>query len=202
MNADRPAIRAVAFDVDGVLVEIRFPDVLRQTLRMSPGAASEFFDGPFVDCLLGKARLGDVLPPYLERWGWTQSFNQFIDFWFEEESRTCAAVLGAVDRLRAAGVRCFLASTQEHLRADFLEHRLDVGTRFERGFFSCRMGCRKPDPSFFEGVLAETGLKPDEIVLIDDQVANCEGATRMGWRAVNFRIGGDLVGVLRSLGLA
>lgn len=202
MSSNAAGRRAVAFDVDGVLVEIRFPAVLRVALGVEPEAASEFFDGPFQDCLVGRARLGDVLPPYLEMWGWGRSFNQFVDFWLEEESHTCSAVVDAVDRLQADGVRCFLASTQEHLRAEFLERRLGVGTKFERGFFSCRMGCCKPHASFYECVLAETGLKPHEIALIDDQIANVEGARRMGWHAAHFRIGDDIDGVLRSLGLS
>ena len=193
-------IRAVVFDVDGVLVEVRFPTVLRDTLRVSPNDADEFFAGPFVNCLMGTAQLRDVLPPYLTKWRWTGSFEEFTDFWFEIEFHV-HPTLALANRLRANGLRCFLASTQEHLRAAYLEKKLGVGERFEKAFFSCRLGCRKPDPIFFRAVTAEIGLRPNEILLLDDQALNVEGATAVGWHAVHFRIGDDLDALLRPFGL-
>jgi len=194
-------IRAVVFDVDGVLVEIRFPTVLPDALSISPDDANEFFAGPFLDCLMGSAQLRDALPPYLAKWGWKGSFEEFTDFWFEEESRIYHPTLEFADRLRAKGLRCFLASTQEHLRAQYLERRLGVGERFERAFFSCRLGCRKPDQKFYAAVAAEIGLPPNEILLLDDQTQNVEGAVAMGWHAALFRIGDDPDALLPSFGL-
>ncbi len=195
------AIRAVIFDVDGVLVEITFPTVLPDALRISSNDAKEFFAGPFVDCLLGSAQLRDVLPSYLAKWRWKGSFEEFTDFWFETESHVHCPTLELADRLRANGLRCFLASTQEHLRAEYLEKKLGVGGRFERAFFSCRLGCQKPDREFYAAVTAEIGLRPNEILLLDDQASNVEGAVAFGWRAALFSIGDDANALLLSFGL-
>jgi putative hydrolase of the HAD superfamily len=194
-------IRAVVFDVDGVLVEVRFPTVLAGALRVSPAAADEFFAGPFVNCLMGTAQLRDVLPPFLAKWRWKGSFEEFTDFWFEVESHVHYPTLDLADRLRAKGMRCFLASTQEQLRAEYLEKKLGVGERFEKAFFSCRLGCRKPDLKFYTAVTAEIGLRPSEILLLDDQLSNVEGAAAVGWHGAHFCIGDDLDALLLPFGL-
>src|SRR5271165_4695598 len=116
-------IRAVVFDVDGVLVEVRFPTILPDALGISSNDAKEFFSGPFLNCLLGCADLRDALPPYLTKWKWKGSFEEFADFWFEIDSLIHYPALELADRLRAQRLRCFIASTQEELRAEYLEKK-------------------------------------------------------------------------------
>ena len=111
-------------------------------------------------------------------------------------------MLAAADRLRSRGLRCFLASTQESHRAGFLERKLAVGTRFEEAFFSCRFGCRKPNPAFFLAVTSEIGLRPAQILLLDDDNANVESAIGAGWQATQFRIGGDIHALLHAHGIS
>lgn len=196
------SIGAVVFDVDGVLVDVRFPGVLRRSLGVSRSDAAEFFEGPFERCLIGASDLRHELPPFLEKWKWSGSFEEFLDFWFEEESHLNEPVLDAADHLRSRGLRCFLASTQERYRAGFLERRLAVGTRFEKAFFSCRLGCRKPSPAFFLAVTSEIGIRPAEILLVDDDGANVESAIGVGLQAVQFRVGGDIHALLRARGVS
>src|SRR6266511_915224 len=93
-------IRAVVFDVDGVLVDVTFPRVLPDALKISSNDANEFFSGPFLDCLTGGARLSDVLPSYLAKWKWQGSFEEFTAFWFEIESHVHYPTLGLADRTR------------------------------------------------------------------------------------------------------
>lgn len=195
-------IRAVLFDVDGVLVDVRFPKVLREALGISPADANMFFQGPFLRCLLGNARLQDALPPFLAKWGWSRSFDDFLDFWFEVESHVHLPTLELADRLRASGYRCFLASTQERLRAQFLERKLGVGERFELAFFSYRLRCQKPDARFYRAVASNLRLPPHQLLLLDDQTENVEGAVASGWNAAVFRIGDNADAIIRAYHLA
>ena len=193
---------AVVFDIDGVLVEVRFPTVLRETLGISSVDAAEFFDGPFRRCLVGAADISQVIPPFLEKWRWPGSFQEFLDFWFHEESHVNQPLLAAVDELRSHGLKCYLASTQEHHRAAFLEQLLGVGTRFEQAFFSCRLECRKPDPAFFLAASKAIGLPSHRILLLDDDPANVESAASVGWRAAQYRAGDNINGLLHVHGLS
>ena len=52
-----------------------------------------------------------------------------------------------------------------------------------------------------ETVASEIGLRPNQILLLDDQAPNVEGALAMGWHAALFRAGDDLNALLPSFGL-
>jgi putative hydrolase of the HAD superfamily len=192
-------IGVVAFDIDGVLIDVRFPTILPSALGISASVTNDFFAGPFADCLLGKKDLRELLPPYLVQWGWERTLDEFLEFWFEVESQLHYPTLALADHLHARGLRCFLASTQEQYRARYLEELLGLGERFDGGFFSCRLGCQKPDHAFYSAVTSEIGCKPSEILLIDDKSANVIGAQAFGWSAVLFRIGDDLDSLMRSI---
>lgn len=196
--ASRLRAKAVVFDVDGVLVEIRFPTVLPATLGITAADAKEFFDGPFLQCLVGEVHLSDALPTYLDRWGWGGTLEEFATLWFETESHINQPMLSLADRLRERGIECYLASTQEQVRARQLEKLLGVGQRFTKAFFSCDLKCKKPEQRFFEYIARDIGHSPQDILLVDDQQANVDGAVAAGWNAVRYCIGAKEVNLLAS----
>jgi len=52
-------------------------------------------------------------------------------------------------------------------------------------FISSRLGHRKPKPAFFRAVEARLGLKPEQLLLVGDDLANdYHGALAAGWQAV------------------
>ena len=199
--ASQAAVEVVAFDIDGVLVEPKFAAVLPDLLNRSPSEIAQFFGGPFEQCLLGRTDLLDERPAVLRHWEWQGSVDQFLEFWFGVESNVNQAMLAFADALRAKGIRCILASTQERHRARSLEALLGVGTRFERAFFSCDVGLKKPSPEYFTAVANAMNLPPDRIGLIDDVRANVESAQSVGWNGAVFRLGGNIELVAEALGV-
>jgi putative hydrolase of the HAD superfamily len=51
---------------------------------------------------------------------------------------------------------------------------------FEKAYYSCRIGLRKPDREIFDFVLAENNLQPAETLFIDDSPQHVEGARKAG----------------------
>lgn len=51
---------------------------------------------------------------------------------------------------------------------------------------SCKFGCRKPDRKIFEIAQKLTNTKAQENLLIDDVQENCEAASKMGWKSIQF----------------
>ena len=51
---------------------------------------------------------------------------------------------------------------------------------FDKSYFSFDVHLLKPDPLFFEYILEQQGLKPEETLFIDDSPANIEVARKMG----------------------
>ena len=73
-------IRAVVFDVDGVLVNppYRFAKYLEQTHGLTMQHTREFFVGRFLECILGRADLKIEIVPFMSAWGINQSVEAFM----------------------------------------------------------------------------------------------------------------------------
>ncbi len=144
-------IRAVVFDADGVLLRPwRFRTLLAHQYGISPEITAEFFRGPFRHCCLGKLDVRTALPPYLNAWGWPGSLESFLDTWFRADGLVNAGVIEALRRGHRHGLPCFVASTQERVRARHLAEVLGFARVFEGLFFSCDMGVMKPALDFFQ----------------------------------------------------
>jgi putative hydrolase of the HAD superfamily len=58
---------------------------------------------------------------------------------------------------------------------------------FEKVFYSCRVGMRKPEPRIFQMVVGEMGFKPAETLFIDDSPQHIEGAKSIGLNTYHLR---------------
>ena len=111
---------------------------------------------------------------------------KFVSYWFEKDSRLVAPLLAELSRVRSAGIRVYLATNQEHLRAAYLMEKLDLAAHVDGIFYSARLGAKKPDMEFFAKVQAAVGLCGEEILLIDDSRQNIEAARKAGWQALHW----------------
>ena len=178
------SIKAVIFDADGVLVfPWRFADHLAGEFEITHEATQAFFQHKFTDCILGKADLGDVLPPYLAQWGWQGSAEEFMQLWFTVEDAVDVRVMDTVKTLRKAGFLCGLASNQEEHRAKYMREVMEFSEEFNALFFSCEMGVKKPDERFYAAVEAALGLSSEQIAFWDDSPSHIEAAKQRGWQA-------------------
>lgn len=80
--------------------------------------------------------------------------------------------------------RIHIPAFLEIVHADYGFNVLD--TLFERTYFSCMIGMRKPDREIFDFVLAENDLDPADTLFIDDSVQHVEGALAAGLPAVHL----------------
>jgi putative hydrolase of the HAD superfamily len=195
-------IRAVCFDVDGVLVPPwRFRDLLAREHAITPQMTAPFFRGPFVACVEGRAELEHALAPYLESWLWKGTPAEFIELWLDAENALDTDVLEIAAELRRSGMPCFLASVQERRRARYLIDDMGLGRRFDGSFFSCDLGRRKSDVGYFAEIARRSGHPPASLLLIDDTPSCVDTARAAGWQAVQFTSGATLRAELARLGL-
>jgi hypothetical protein len=79
---DATVIKAMLFDVDGVLVDGRsFSKHLAHDYNLTVDTTAPFFRAKFGDCLVGKADLKQELASYLPQWNWKRSVDEFLDYW-------------------------------------------------------------------------------------------------------------------------
>jgi putative hydrolase of the HAD superfamily len=102
----------------------------------------------------------------------------------------------------------FLLSNTNELHIDMFEHDLYRGhgvknfeDYFDKVYYSCRIGMRKPDKEIFEFVLEQNSLKPEETVFIDDSIQHVKGAGACGINAYLLSPNMEVGTLLRELKL-
>jgi putative hydrolase of the HAD superfamily len=172
------------FDADGVLIEPwGFATLLERDHGIAAESTRRFFYGPFQECLLGQSELVEILPPYLKDWRWSGTMSEFIDLWMSADDRPDLQMLALVERLRAAGAVCCLASNQERTRARYMASRMGFAERFDRLYFSHALGFVKPHEDFYRAIERDLRVAAGEIFFWDDSPGHVEAAARRGWNA-------------------
>lgn len=194
------AIKAIMVDVDGVLIS--HPEKggwathLERDIGLSAAALQQaFFAQHWDDVVNGRASLRERLAPVLQDIAPDVPCDRLIDYWFTNDAHLNAPLLAELAAIRAGGMQLHLATVQEHERAHYLWDTLDLRSRFDGMHYAADLGCSKPDPSFFKAIESRTRFEPDSLCLIDDRIANVEGAIDCGWSAALWT-GAD---TLRSL---
>ena len=176
--------KAMLFDADGVVIlPWRFRHYLEREHRITREMTRGFFNGVFNDCLEGRTDLKAVLPPFLAEWRWPESVDDFVATWLREEDAADERVMDAIARLRGQGIVCGLATSQERYRAEYMRTAMRFAGRFDRLFFSCELGCQKPDHAYYQHITRALGLPAGEILFWDDNAANVAAARECGWQA-------------------
>ncbi len=187
-NISKAYVRLAIFDADGVVTTPKkFAENLEKDFGTKPEALLPFFKGPFQDALVGKADLKVVIQPYLKDWNWTKSVDEFLAYWFKAEDAVNDEVIETIEGLRAKGIKCYLATNQEKYRLEYMRETMKFKHVFNGVFSSADLGCKKPDPQFFDRLLKRIDPKREiprkEILFWDDTEANIKAAKDLGIQA-------------------
>ncbi len=182
-------ISHLLLDADGVLQDRDDESVLLaqigRLLGVDDAGVSEFLDVAFAaerPCLEGRDQWARVLPEVLEAWGARERTDELLALWCDSE--VVAPALALAMKVREQGVRCWVASNQDVLRASVMEERFSYDRLLDGSFYSYALGVAKPDPAYFEAILAQLGAVPAEVAFVDDRADNVEAARGLGIRAV------------------
>jgi putative hydrolase of the HAD superfamily len=195
-------LRAVFFDVDGVLLHSLFhADLARrrrwdthllEDMGVDPEAFARFFDPSFGEVIAGRVSLVTALERFLPTVGYRGTPLDFIAYWLSRDTHVNHQLLALITRLRATGpLRLYLATNQEHLRAFHLWNTVGLRHSFDDIFYAARLGVAKPEPAFFEAVDGAIGPQPVPPLFFDDSPRVVDAANRHGWEAVLFSEIGD-----------
>ncbi|MDB4916035.1 MAG: hypothetical protein JWM95_3679 [Gemmatimonadetes bacterium] len=186
-------IKSVMMDVDGVLIDGRREDgrpwhtSIENDLGFTYEALHrEFFAAYWDDIITGRIGMRARLDAALRNVASRVDPPTFLSYWFERDARIVDPLLMALASVRAKGVRVYLATNQEHVRASYIMDTLGFGTRVDGIFYSAALGVKKPDSAFFTKVGAIVGLVGQEILLVDDSDANVSAARAVGWHALRW----------------
>lgn len=196
MSIGDDAITAVLWDADGVLQHHRGDwvakmhaiggDVLPEALWKAEGPA-----------LRGDEPFADGLRRALARLQLSEHFTAIAESWTHVDIDPAAFAL--VDEVRAAGTLCALASNQHDARRHHMVHEMGYAEHFDRLYFSSDLRVAKPEPEFFERIVADLDRPAAELLFIDDLEMNVQVAREVGLHAVRHDPGDGADGLRRIL---
>jgi putative hydrolase of the HAD superfamily len=190
-------IEWIAFDLDGVVIptgpNFRF---FTTEFDVSRTNFTDFFYGPFQDCLIGKTDLFDVLPAALQSWGWKGTVEEFMSRWMGSSSDPDSEVVEMIESLVGSGVKCCVASNQDNRRAAHLSALPWLRNLFVKQFFSYAMGVSKPGSRYYRIIENDCAIDAKAILFVDDKIENVEGARACGWHAEVCQGASDLRTIL------
>lgn len=140
----------------------------------------EFYKGIFQGTLVGKGDLKEIIAPYLKAWGWPKTVEDYLNEWFKYEHVLDKEIIKYAQKLRAKGIKCYIATNQEKYRAQYMIDHMGFGQSFDKLFASAHLGIGKPEQEFFAKVVQEIGAKKDEVLFWDDTQENVNGANEFG----------------------
>jgi putative hydrolase of the HAD superfamily len=181
-------ISTVLFDADGVLINSKMSsEYFAEKYGLDSAKTREFYEGPFVDCLVGKKDMLKELPVFLEKWGWHKTVDDFVSEWFEFEHKVNKSLLSDIETLRASGIKCYVATNQEKHRAEYMLSAMGFGRSFDGLFASAHLGSKKPDHEFFHKILKKLHIsEPATVLFWDDSEENITAAKEVGLLAELF----------------
>ncbi|WP_421759637.1 HAD-IA family hydrolase [Devosia sp.] len=189
--------RTVLFDVDGVLIhgyhtkpekQVRWDATLKADLGVDPDQfRAEFIFDVFVKkVLVGQVSLLEALERVLPRLGYRGPAMAFVRYWLEHDSHLNQPLLDVVASLKAKGTPLFVATNQEHMRAQWLWKNLGLENYFDDMFHAARVGALKPTKPYFEWVNARLGPQAEPPLFFDDTPEVLKAARTHGWEAVQY----------------
>ena len=202
MSASR--IRAVLFDLGGVLVELKYEQAIQEFLRHTPYARADIerlltADPRTIDFEEGRLSAGEYFAYLQQAAGFTGDYEVFRRIWngWIGECQPVAELVAALKPQYAIGI---ISNTNAlHLR-----HVLDVFAfpkHVDRCIASCWVGCSKPAPRIYDIAIARLGVPANTIVYIDDRQDLVMQGQRLGLRAVHFTGHEPLMASLKELGV-
>ena len=202
-------IRALIFDVDGVLVTGHMEKGglwqvdMEADLSLNPDDFHRaFFEPHWADIVLGRVGIEERLAPVLNEIAPHLSVEAVLSYWFETDSRLDSTLLSMVERLRGAtNLGFYLATNQEHRRADYFWRTMELEHRFDAIHYSADIGHQKPSVDFYVEVENRLGFDGAALLFFDDQEKNVVAAQDRDWNAHIWKGPETLERVLLAHGL-
>ncbi len=95
-------------------------------------------------------------------------------------------MIEVVKKLKSSGFIVAILSDQTNW-LDYLNQRTPFYQHFDHVFNSFYIKKTKRDPSLFRDICAKLGLKPEEVLFVDDSLDNIKRAANEGLRTIHFR---------------
>ena len=186
---------AIIFDLGGVILDIDYNLTRTAFEKLGVGNFDEMYSQSSADTLFRNLEMGKIpeenfyiemnkctglqLSPFEIKQAWCA---MLLDF--REES------LLFLDELKPE-YRLFLLSNTNHIHIPEFNKIYNNKKRgnpfngfFEKAYYSCEIGLRKPDAVCYDWVLQKEKLVPAKTIFVDDSIQNVEAAKLAGMQTI------------------
>lgn len=184
-------IKNVVFDFGGVLVDWNprhlydkyFSDSEKSIWFLDNVCTYDWniqMDGgkPFAE---GVAEMVEKFPEYKE------AIEIYHSRWVEMIGGEVEGTADLIRRLKAAGYGVYGLTNWSNETYPFIRDTYPIFSEFDGIVVSGDEKLLKPDPAIYDCLLGRYGLKAEESIFIDDNVANVAGAMVVGMYAIQFQ---------------
>ena len=173
-------------DGDGIVINkpMRFSQNFSKDYNIPLDLILPFFDNEFQLCLIGKADLKEVVKPYLMKWNWNGSVEEFLDYWFRSENYVDNRIIDKISEYRLLGIRCYIHSNQEKYRTEYMKGVMGLDKIVDGIFSAAYLGTKKPNQNFWQEIFSRIQpAKKDEVLVWDDSQENVVSASDFGFNS-------------------
>jgi len=187
MNKSKNNIKAVVFDVGGVLIEKPWNNMMNyfaKTLHVNTRNFESILNEVYRDYEINHISEEAVWKHITSRYALKQKPKTGL--WLKGVSsvfRDNKNIVSLTQTLKKSGYQLAILSNTEQPTAFYLEKRF---SHFDALIFSCRIGIAKPHKGIYEYTLTKLGRFPHEVVFIDDKKENIEAAKTVGIHTIQY----------------
>jgi beta-phosphoglucomutase family hydrolase len=184
-------IRAVIFDMDGVIVESEHIHIeaeqqtlLKHGVRISAeelhaytGTTAEFM-------------FTELIKKYGLNTTFEKIFTEKEDILFrllEEETKPTKGVVKLLKKLKQKGIKLAIASSSHRNLIEYVLRRLDVGWLFDFVVSAEDIAHSKPNPEIFLKSAQGLKIQPVECLVVEDAKLGIEAAKRARMKVIGYR---------------
>jgi beta-phosphoglucomutase family hydrolase len=186
-------LRAVIFDLDGVIVDSH-PAHLLAWKTFLASLQRDVADSDLLFVLEGYKRevilrhfLGDLSDDEVKYYG-ARKDALFRDS--AQDLKTIAGFARFFDSLEEAGLPVALASSASRWRAEYVLNRLGLNHAFRAIVTGDDVDKGKPDPEVFHRAARSLGIDPKNILVCEDAVPGVEAAKKAGMKCLAIAANG------------
>lgn len=205
-------IKNLIFDLGGVIINLDIPKTIEEFNKLSPkpfqAVYTQLQQYPLFDAFDKGHVSEDDFFNDLKRI--TESSASIAELKYAWDAMLLDFPKHRLDQLSQlkTNYRLFLLSNTNETHIHTFERDLfrqhgyqNLESFFEKVYYSCRIGMRKPDKEIFDFVLQENKLNPSETLFIDDSPQHAEGAGKTGIQSYLLEKNKEFSDLLKSLNL-
>lgn len=194
--------KAVGFDWNGVIFGQSGGDFSKHVAELLGVSLEEFRKAYFTHNHLitkGKSSLVDFWKEVLEELNKQDKLSNVLDYIENKpKGEINEEMVSIIAKLKNSGLKVGLLSNETVEGGDKIR-QTEVAKYFDVILISAEVGLMKPENKMFELLISKLGIKPDELIFIDDAEKSLSKSTEIGFTPVLFSNPHDLLAKLSEL---